>query len=111
MPQAGWRGEDKYKKTDTQIQRQRQCQINKYTLADNNFQCLALKEKFGVQRKIWNKLCFGRGPIWHREGYYVQNKFYAWSHVEIFLSISIIMVQFYHELSLGRTFSRISSLS
>ena len=34
MPQAGWRGEDKYKKTDTQIQRQRQCQIHKYTLAD-----------------------------------------------------------------------------
>ena len=34
-----------------------------------------------------------------------QNKFYAWSHVEIFLSISIIMVQFYHKLSLGRTFS------
>ena len=43
-----------------------------------------LKEKFGcskknldapkknldAQRKIWNKLCFGRGPIWHREGYY-----------------------------------------
>ena len=73
MPQAGWRGEDKYKKTDTQIQRQRQCQIHKYTLADNNFQCLVLKEKFGVQRKIWNKLCFGRGPIWHREGYYFEN--------------------------------------
>ena len=30
---------NKYKKTDTQIQRQRQCQIHKYTLADNNFQC------------------------------------------------------------------------
>jgi hypothetical protein len=45
------------------------------------------KEKFGAQRKIWileekfgincdlrwiiwNKLFFGRGPIWHREGYY-----------------------------------------
>ena len=36
------------KKTDTQIQRQRQCQIHKYTLADNNFQCLVLKEKFGI---------------------------------------------------------------
>ena len=48
MPQAGWRGEDKYKKTDTQIQRQRQCQIHKYTLADNNFQCLVLNEKFGI---------------------------------------------------------------
>ena len=36
---------NKYKKTDTQIQRQRQCQIHKYTLADNN---LVLKEKFGI---------------------------------------------------------------
>ena len=46
-----------------------------------------LKEKFGcskknldapkknldAQRKIWNKLCFGRGPIWHLEGYYSPN--------------------------------------
>ena len=54
MPQAGWRGEDKYKKTDTQIQRQRQCQIHKYTLADNNFNVwcskknLVFKEKFGI---------------------------------------------------------------
>ena len=48
------------------------------------------KEKFGAQRKIWileekfgincdlrwiiwNKLFFGRGPIWHREGYYIGN--------------------------------------
>ena len=29
-----------------------------------------------------------------------QNKFYAWSHVKIFLYSSIIMVQFYHELTI-----------
>ena len=29
-----------------------------------------------------------------------QNKFYAWSHVKIFLFSSIIMVQFYHELTI-----------
>ena len=29
-----------------------------------------------------------------------QNKFYAWSHVKILLFSSIIMVQFYHELTI-----------
>ena len=29
-----------------------------------------------------------------------QNKFFAWSHVKIFLFSSIIMVQFYHELTI-----------
>ena len=24
----------------------------------------------GVQWEIWNKLCFSRGPSWHREGYH-----------------------------------------
>jgi hypothetical protein len=32
-----------------------------------------LEEKFGINCDprwiIWNKLFFGRGPIWHREGY------------------------------------------
>ena len=32
-----------------------------------------LKEKFGINCDlrwiIWNKLFFGRGPIWHWEGY------------------------------------------
>ena len=32
--------------------------------------------------------------------YNSQNKFYAWFHIEIFLSSSIIMVQFYHELTI-----------
>ena len=51
-----------------------------------NTPTVTVTEKFGVQRKIWileekfgincdlrwiiwNKLFFGRGPIWHREGY------------------------------------------
>ena len=29
-------------------------------------------DKFGL---IWKKLCSGRGPIWHREGYYYVNYF------------------------------------
>ena len=38
---------------------------------------LILEEKFGINCDlrwiIWNKLFFGRGPIWHREGYYMRN--------------------------------------
>ena len=34
-----------------------------------------LEEKFGINCDlmwiIWNKLFFGRGSIWHREGYYI----------------------------------------
>ena len=27
---------------------------------------------------VWNKLCFGRGLIWHWEGYYTENNILDW---------------------------------
>ena len=40
------------------------------TEAKTNTVCIC-EQRLLSNRKIWNKLCFGRGPIWHREGYYL----------------------------------------